>query len=623
MHRRVTLRSTEAQSALAVHGWSSIRFTEADQLSGLRDMALALRGDTGTGWDSSSETRDHDLRRCIDDELRPRFEPFVADALADYTILSTAILIKWPGADSVMAPHQDWTFVDEQHFRSVGLWVPLEPVSRANGVLGVLPGSHRVLDHPRCSPDLPAGHRQAIEGIKPDDLYPVRLAPGEGMIFDHRVVHGSVPNLTQEPRVVLAAALVPAEARLRHYYLGAPDRLDCFDIESADWFTTFDFGTRPAGKAVGSIPVATTTVTPEMLFSEARTLVDSNRYDISARGAEVTPAPPGRALQNLATAGISRLAQRAVAWRRSRSLGSRTAQVAPSASVAMATSQQQTSAEPPPAGSARKLEAPANLPPLLLDGADQKKFDQLGYVVIDLLEPHEIQRLQELYERLDLEPDFSSSLAAGFNTTIDDPRPEIRRRALEGIREIVDPALAGHVVAHQTLFANFLLKLSGGVAVPDHLDWSFVDERAGSSATVWCALVPTDERRGGLGVVEGSHQRVDFLRTVNVRDHERHAAAGVGCERVVLSVGPGQAVVMNNRLLHFSVPNEAPTDRLVAACVITAEDLEPSHYWVEDDGSIAQLTLSEEFFLYYAIGESPFDVPGVLEVNRIRDHDYG
>jgi ectoine hydroxylase-related dioxygenase (phytanoyl-CoA dioxygenase family) len=251
-----------------------------------------------------------------------------------------------------------------------------------------------------------------------------------------------------------------------------------------------------------------------------------------------------------------------------------------------------------------------------LDADVEAAFVEDGYAVVDLLDGDEVDRLRAAHAALDHDLSDNPDFAAGFHTTLYDPRPGYRRDVLQAIEEVVAPALDRRFVDHHPFFANFMVKLAGGGPVPRHADWTFVDEDRFTSATVWCALADQDEDDGALGVVVGSHRHVDFVRPVNHRDGERHAA--VPGEAVVLPLRAGQAVVTDSRTVHFSVPNRTAATRVVAACVVAPRTAPLHHWWVEPDGRRRRLEVGPDFYCTYALGEDPqvnADVRSVVEVD--------
>jgi beta-hydroxylase len=124
--------------------------------------------------------------------------------------------MKWPGAGSALALHQDWTYVDERVHRSFAVWVALDDCNPDldNGPLLAVPASHHLVDAFRgpATPDWFAPHAEQVY----DRLVPIAARSGEAIIMDNRVLHASPDNRSGRPRLALAAAVVPRSAQLVH-----------------------------------------------------------------------------------------------------------------------------------------------------------------------------------------------------------------------------------------------------------------------------------------------------------------------------------------------------------------------------------------------------------------------
>lgn len=242
----------------------------------------------------------------------------------------------------------------------------------------------------------------------------------------------------------------------------------------------------------------------------------------------------------------------------------------------------------------------------------QRRFERDGYVVVDLLDQEALESLQLGYDALDHRLEWDSPFANGFHTTIFDPRSHHRRDVLATVEDHLGPALDRLLVDHRVFFANFTVKASGGGPVPVHLDWTFVDERRFRSATVWCALADVGTDGGALGVEIGSHRSTDYIRAVNQRDYDQQAERGDPSRRTLVGLRAGQAIIMDNRTIHFSAPNSSPHLRVAATCVIAPREAALHHYWVGDQGDLHRFTVERSFYLHYTPGELPGTRPGVL-----------
>jgi hypothetical protein len=104
---------------------------------------------------------------------------------------------------------------------------------------------------------------------------------------------------------------------------------------------------------------------------------------------------------------------------------------------------------------------------------------------------------------------------------------------------------------------------------------------------------------------------------VNHRDQPHHAAMAVhGGDEVVIPLRAGQAVVMDSRVVHFSTPNTADHERVVAAFVVAPEEAELVHWWAAD-GELVRHEVTPDFYVAYQVGSQPEQVPGVLASRRL------
>lgn len=590
---RGTFREPATQDAFTRLGHVTIDLFTADEVAALQALVDELFVGDEAGFHSSTESADHGYRDRLFHRLVPLVQAHVDRLFADHVLLNAAILVKFPGDDGAMGAHQDWSFVDEDRFRSLNVWVPLVDVEVGNGALAVLPGSHRVLRHTRTSPRLPATYDDPVNGLTADDLTTVALRAGQAVVTDHGVVHASPPNHTGDPRPVVAFALVPREAALHHHFALPDGTVEHFRVPDAAWFRTFDMGVRPQGLELAS-------ATPH----DGAGLSTAELIERSRRAA----APPRR---------WARLLRRRSApvdvWGPARDLAP---SIVDGADVAAPVAATPVAATPRPPAPVVERE------PTFTDPGLEAAFRADGVVVVDLLDAPGVAATRDRFAELEHELHGDSPFAQGFHTTLYDGRADYRLAVRQVIEGALRPRLDALLVDHQVLFANFVTKLAGGEAVPHHLDWTFVDEDRFASVTVWCPLEDTDAHNGTLGVVVRSHDAVDFIRPVNRRDYEMHAAVSDGVEELY-PLQAGQALVMDNRMVHFSPPNRSDATRVVAACVVAPRQAPIVHHWVDDEEQLFRLELERDFFLSYDIGSDPREVTGVRQLTPVAGARYG
>lgn len=185
----------------------------------------------GDDWRISTDECAPEERTRIKAAMSPIWERVALPLLVDHHVVINSFLTKYPGPESFLPLHQDPTVVDEHDFRSVTVWVALDEISerRNNGVLHVLPGSHRVGLEWRGTRTDPS----YIVGL--EDLWshavPIDVEAGDVLIMDSRVLHGSPPNLSDKPRGAIAGVAAPRTAPLCHAVGVEGDRVEVWRVD--------------------------------------------------------------------------------------------------------------------------------------------------------------------------------------------------------------------------------------------------------------------------------------------------------------------------------------------------------------------------------------------------------
>lgn len=197
--RRVTLEFVERSRAVS----------EADEVYDL---------DAGHGPEHPRPTRiklphkRHPIYRRVlaNERIAGAFEALLGP---DVVLQTSKLNTKMPGGGAAVEWHQDWAFYPHTNDDVLAFGLMLDDVDEANGPLMVIPGSHRgpILDH----------HREGVfcGAIDPDDpLFEreraVALTGRAGSMTVHhaRTLHGSAPNTSDRPRLILFFEACAADA---------------------------------------------------------------------------------------------------------------------------------------------------------------------------------------------------------------------------------------------------------------------------------------------------------------------------------------------------------------------------------------------------------------------------
>jgi Phytanoyl-CoA dioxygenase (PhyH) len=196
---------------------------------------------------NSGRNKSVEARKYVTDEVhkivQPKLLPFFNSAIAD--VMKGAFQVKPPGSASQLDPHQDSTIVDESQYFGVYAWIPLVDTDATNGMLYVLPGSHkfgvtmRSLNVPW--PLMPLREQMFKHMI------PVPLKAGEVVFFDHACVHYSPPNHGDKLRVAVTATIKPKAASMIHHFIDEVTPKGMVEIYATDehFWNEFDIMKRP------------------------------------------------------------------------------------------------------------------------------------------------------------------------------------------------------------------------------------------------------------------------------------------------------------------------------------------------------------------------------------------
>jgi beta-hydroxylase len=228
---RPTLVNDDLQEQFRRDGFVVVPLLDAARTIEAADLFAALGDPPSTGFQTDFEHPDPQRKARIHEDIVALAGPAIAGVLDRYHPFMTTFLAKWPGEGSALYVHQDWTYVDEERFRSVVVWIALTDTSeeRGNGPLRVLPGSHRIVGEYRGTRTSPwyADRVGAIDAA----MMPVSVAAGDAVIMDNALIHSSPDNTSSELRLAVALACVPTEAGLIHAVDRDDGQIDLLDVD--------------------------------------------------------------------------------------------------------------------------------------------------------------------------------------------------------------------------------------------------------------------------------------------------------------------------------------------------------------------------------------------------------
>jgi hypothetical protein len=215
------------------------------------------------------------------------------------------------------------------------------------------------------------------------------------------------------------------------------------------------------------------------------------------------------------------------------------------------------------------------------DAKRQAAFDRDGYVRIGLLNPEQVERLVNCYEKNKAE---HQKVGTSHHTSTDTQNLQLIVEEDALIKELFVRELDKVMVDYKPLVGCFHIKESGqGTATGIHQDPTFVDDRRYVSANVWVALHDIDSSNGNLFFVKGSHRVSDTLRVTPNSPVYYHSFAGSLREMATeVPLKAGEAVIFNNATIHGATDNQSAQRRLAATLLVCSKEAQWQIYYNDE-----------------------------------------
>jgi hypothetical protein len=193
----------------------------APLIEALLQAYLKLKTSNGRGsFFTTTMSNDMAYRRAANQAIVNILQPVLDETFQNFRVVYGNFMVKPPGADTECNLHQDWTYVDEEKYCTLNIWIPLVDTNSENGSIHLAPGSHQ-FDKRIRGRNIWWPYYDARDAIIKTLMKPVPLNAGESVIFNSKTFHYSPTNCSGQERVAVSVVVAPIEAKLLHYYAKA------------------------------------------------------------------------------------------------------------------------------------------------------------------------------------------------------------------------------------------------------------------------------------------------------------------------------------------------------------------------------------------------------------------
>lgn len=210
------LKNRNLDTQLLAEGYVVVPFLNDEEIKALTDFYYTHHSSVQEGMYATAHVPNIDFRMKMNDYIKQVFKRAIDEYFMNSNPLGGSFIAKGKGERGTLQPHQDWNIVDEERHRSFNIWVPLVDLQEQNGAIKILPKSHRWLKSYR-SANINSAFSE-VNDVLWNELTPLFMKKGEALIYDHRLLHASGENHTDEIRLAAVYGIIPQDAAMKYYH---------------------------------------------------------------------------------------------------------------------------------------------------------------------------------------------------------------------------------------------------------------------------------------------------------------------------------------------------------------------------------------------------------------------
>ncbi|MDX2000841.1 MAG: phytanoyl-CoA dioxygenase family protein [Chitinophagales bacterium] len=210
------LKDQNQNELLQQQGYVVIPFLESIEVKELVDYFDKHHPFDIDSMYASAHSSDIGYRMQMNNKIIEVFQNGLNKYFDQINPLGGSYIAKGYKVPAILRPHQDWNIVDESVSRSFNLWVPLVDTNQHNGGIMVLPKSHLFSEVFR-GPNITCAYVN-LDDVLVANMQTLNIPAGHALLYDHRLLHASGPNNTNQLRLVAVFGIIPKGRDMRFYY---------------------------------------------------------------------------------------------------------------------------------------------------------------------------------------------------------------------------------------------------------------------------------------------------------------------------------------------------------------------------------------------------------------------
>lgn len=220
MSPKALFKDPELQHELNEKGFVTVQVLNDAELKELRSYYSEIHPNGAPekidGIHMTTWCKDLDYKLSVANRLSEIYRKPSETIFENYRTLNNVFIVKDSGKTPFKV-HQDWNVVDEKENFAINVWIPLYDITKNEGGLWVVEGSHKINRSVRGSAYLFPNYTAFNDDLE-KVAKSVSLKAGEAIIFYVNIIHGSPPNHGEGERVATCFSVIPKDAPLTVYF---------------------------------------------------------------------------------------------------------------------------------------------------------------------------------------------------------------------------------------------------------------------------------------------------------------------------------------------------------------------------------------------------------------------
>jgi hypothetical protein len=245
----------------------------------------------------------------------------------------------------------------------------------------------------------------------------------------------------------------------------------------------------------------------------------------------------------------------------------------------------------------------------------ENSLNRDGYVIVDFLQPAELEEIRNSTRELG----FGIANKKKLRISIIHGTSESRNEIFEKLSPVFQRVVERFMQNYKVIRIGYFDKLPGGDGLRVHQHANLVDESKYRSLTVWIPLTDTNIKMGTLHVAKSSHLFTDYIRSYDdyFTVFEKVSARVMKRHSIPLSLTAGQAVIFDDRLIHWSPPNKSSRIRTAIQLELVPQEAELAIYYRANDQELLKYAIGEKTYRVSALTfEKPDDLQFIGKLNQ-------